>query len=490
MPEKKKPSFLKSLRFRILIILVILGIVPSVIVAHVMVAAYESKAVAVRKQTVEKQCDILCNLLIKENYMNDSSSQDVNSKLELLSNVYGGRMVIVDRDLKVVADTYHVDEGRTLISPKVVKCFKNGEVTNYRRYGQMLEMAGPSRYNSKTQKIEMALPVKSPEVKQLQGAMLISFSSNEIAENILELEQKSLLITGIIIVLAVLLGYVLSTVLVKPFARVTKSIEDLTDGYQNEEISVPDYTETALITDAFNKMLSRMKILDESRNEFVSNVSHELKTPLTSMKVLADSLVGQEGVPEELYQEFMGDITAEIDRENKIITDLLSLVKMDKKAADLNVEHLNINQLLEDILKRLRPIADKRHIDLILDSFRPVEADVDEVKFTLAVSNLVENGIKYNVDDGWVRVTLDADHKYFYVKVADSGMGIPEESIGRIFERFYRVDKSHSKEIGGTGLGLAITRSAVTMHHGTIQVASKEGEGTTFTVRIPLSYIP
>ena len=296
-------------------------------------------------RSVEKQCDILCNLLIKENYMNDSSSQDVNSKLELLSNVYDGRILLVDRDYRIIKDTYGVDEGKTLISTMVIKCFKGEEA---------------SRYNSKTQKIEMALPVKSPEVKQLQGAMLISFSSNEIAENILELEQKSLLITGIIIVLAVLLGYVLSTVLVKPFARVTKSIEDLTDGYQNEEISVPDYTETALITDAFNKMLSRMKILDESRNEFVSNVSHELKTPLTSMKVLADSLVGQEGVPEELYQEFMGDITAEIDRENKIITDLLSLVKMDKKAADLNVEHLNINQLLEDILKRLRPIADKR----------------------------------------------------------------------------------------------------------------------------------
>ena len=475
MPEKKKPSFLKSLRFRILIILVILGIVPSVIVANVMVAAYENKAVAVRKQTVEKQCDILCNLLIKENYMNDSSSQDVNSKLELLSNVYDGRILLVDRDYRIINDTYGVDEGKTLNSSMVIKCFKGEEA---------------SRYNNKTQKIEMAIPVKSPEVKQLQGAMLISFSSNEIAENIQELEQKSILITGIIIVLAALLGYVLSTVLVKPFARVTKSIEDLTDGYQNEEISVPDYTETALITDAFNKMLSRMKTLDESRNEFVSNVSHELKTPLTSMKVLADSLVGQEGVPEELYQEFMSDITAEIDRENKIITDLLSLVKLDKKAADLNVEHLNINQLLEDILKRLRPIADKRHIDLILDSFRPVEADVDEVKFTLAISNLVENGIKYNVDDGWVRVTLDADHKYFYVKVADSGMGIPEESIGRIFERFYRVDKSHSKEIGGTGLGLAITRSAVTKHHGNIQVESKEGEGTTFTVRIPLSYIP
>ena len=210
---------------------------------------------------------------------------------------------------------------------------------------------------------------------------------------------------------------------------------------------------------------------------------------MTSMKVLADSLVGQQGVPEELYQEFMSDITAEIDRENKIITDLLSLVKMDKKAADVNITHMDINQLLEDILKRLRPIADKRNIDLILDCFRPVDADVDEVKFTLAISNLVENGIKYNVDDGWVRVSLDADHKYFYITVADSGMGIPEDSIERIFERFYRVDKSHSREIGGTGLGLAITRSAVVMHRGAIKVYSEEGEGTTFTVRIPLKYV-
>ena len=336
----------------------------------------------------------------------------------------------------------------------------------------------------------MAVPIVSPDVKQLQGAMLVTVSTSEIAATIDALEQREVLIVGCIIVLSIFLGYILSTILVKPFARVTKAIEDLTDGYQNEDISVPDYTETALITDAFNKMLGRMKVLDESRQEFVSNVSHELKTPMTSMKVLADSLVGQEGVPEELYQEFLSDITAEIDRENKIISDLLTLVKMDKKADNINISHMDINHLLEDILKRLRPIADMRNIDLILDCFRPVEADVDEVKFTLAVSNLVENGIKYNVDEGWVRVSLDADHKYFYVTVADSGMGIPEESIERIFERFYRVDKSHSKEIGGTGLGLAITRSTIAMHHGTIKVFSKEGEGTTFSVRIPLSYIP
>lgn len=475
MRNRKRASFFKSLRFRILIILIILGIVPSVIVVGTVISNYEDKAVDNRSITVRNQCDILSNLLIQENYLNDSSSQVVNSKLELLSNSYNGRIILIDRNFKVIKDTFGVDEGKILVSPLIVKCFKGEEPENYNRESQILELA---------------IPIKSPDVKQLQGAMLVSVSTSEIGATIDDLDQNGILIVGIIVALSVLLAYVLSTVLVKPFARVTKSIEDLTDGYQNEAISVPDYTETALITDAFNKMLSRMKVLDESRQEFVSNVSHELKTPMTSMKVLADSLVGQEGVPEELYQEFLRDITAEIDRENKIITDLLSLVKMDKKAADLNITHMDINQLLEDILKRLRPIANTRKIDLILDCFRPVEADVDEVKFTLAISNLVENGIKYNVDEGWVRVSLDADHKYFYVTVADSGMGIPEDSLEKIFERFYRVDKSHSREIGGTGLGLAITRSSIAMHHGTIKVFSREGEGTTFSVRIPLSYIP
>ena len=471
---KKRTNFFKSLRFRILIILIILGIVPSVIVTYTMLHNYQDRAVSMLTETVQDQSEILCNLIIKENYLNDTGSQTVNTKLEMFADLYNGRVLLADRDFKIVGDTFHTEEGKTLLSSLAVKCFKGEKASNF---------------DLKSKVLEIAVPVQSPDVQQIQGVMLMTISTIEIGDMMAELEQKGMMLLGIIVVLSIFLSWLLSTILVKPLARVTKAIEDLTDGMQDDAISVPDYTETELITDAFNKMVNRMKILDESRQEFVSNVSHELKTPLTSMKVLADSLVGQQGVPEEIYQEFMGDITAEIDRENKIITDLLSLVKMDKKAADLNITHMDINQLLEDILKRLRPIADKRNIDLILDCFRPVEADVDEVKFTLAISNLVENGIKYNVDDGWVRVSLDADHKYFYVTVADSGMGIPEDSIERIFERFYRVDKSHSKEIGGTGLGLAITRSAIAMHHGAIKVFSKEGEGTTFSVRIPLSYI-
>ena len=242
------------------------------------------------------------------------------------------------------------------------------------------------------------------------------------------------------------------------------------------------------MSDAFNKMLGRLKQLNDSREEFVSNVSHELKTPMTSMKVLADSLLAQENVPVELYQEFMGDIAREIDRENDIISDLLTLVKMDKTVQSLTIKQVHINELLETILKRLKPIAETKKIEMILESFRPVSAEIDEMKLTLAISNLVENAIKYNREEGWVRVSLNADHKYFYIKVMDSGIGIPKEDQDHIFERFYRVDKSHSREIGGTGLGLAIARNAVIMHRGSIKVYSSQGEGTTFTVRIPLIY--
>ena len=168
---------------------------------------------------------------------------------------------------------------------------------------------------------------------------------------------------------------------------------------------------------------------------------------------------------------------------------MLSLVKMDKSASEMNISQVSINDLLGLILKRIRPIAEKRNIELILESIREVSAEVDEVKLSLALNNLVENAVKYNVEDGWVRVTLDADHKYFYVKVSDSGIGIPEEFQEHIFERFYRVDKARSRETGGTGLGLAITKSVILMHQGNIKVERGRGEGTAFTVRIPLTYI-
>lgn len=227
-------------------------------------------------------------------------------------------------------------------------------------------------------------------------------------------------------------------------------------------------------------------VIDSTRQEFVSNVSHELKTPITSMKVLADSLIQNESADLAMYKEFMTDIVDEIDRESKIITDLLTLVKMDKKSAAMNIEEIKINDLLEVILKRVTPIAKSRGIQITYESYRDVTAWVDEVKLSLALTNIIENAVKYNVDNGWVKVTLNADHRNFYVKVADSGVGIPDDCKEHVFERFYRVDKARSRDTGGTGLGLAITKSVIQMHKGSIKLYSESGEGTTFTIRIPM----
>ena len=294
---------------------------------------------------------------------------------------------------------------------------------------------------------------------------------------------------GVCFVISLVIAAIITIFVNGCFSRPLKEMREIYAGHQETGMTEGLFREFYSLSSSFNGIIDRYKELENSRQQFVSNVSHELKTPITSMKILADSLILQEDVPKELYAEFMEDIAHEIDRENQIISDLLDLVKMDKTQSDLNITVVNINELLEMILKRISPIAEKRDIELHLETMRQVTAEVDEGKLSLACTNLIENAVKYNRDGGRVDVSLNADHKFFYIRVRDTGVGIPEDCQGKIFERFYRVDKARSRETGGTGLGLAITRSVILLHKGSIRVHSKEGEGSTFIVRIPLIYV-
>lgn len=461
------------MRFWLILIFVLVGTIPCLAAYTGILKTYEKRAVSVRTAEIQNQCTILSNQLNSNQFLTDPSSEVINASLTQLTSIYSGRVMIIDKNLKVIKDTYGLEEGKITVAENVVECLTKGSSSQF--------------YDRKNSYIQVTSPISSGE--EINGVMLVSVSTDGIMDSLNVLYTNGGAVISIVLILILVFGILIAGVLVRPIGRITASIEKVTEGYEDEMLHVDTFTETKLLSEAFNKMLGRLKRLNDSREEFVSNVSHELKTPLTSMKVLADSLLAQDNVPIELYQEFMGDIAKEIDRENDIITDLLTLVKMDKTAQSLNIKQVNINELLELILKRLKPIAEKKNIEVVLESFRPVTAEIDEVKLTLSFSNLVENAIKYNKDDGWVHVSLNADHKYFYVKVMDSGIGIPQEDQEQIFERFYRVDKSHSREIGGTGLGLAIARNAVILHRGSIKVYSSAGEGTTFTVRIPLIYI-
>ena len=474
MALKTVISYFKSLKFRIFLLLIVFGIAPGFSLRAGILSAYESRAVETRTVDITSQAKLLATQIVANNYLDNTSSQNITTQLEQLSTIYDGRVMLIDQAFHIVKDTYALDEQKTILSEEVMQAYQGETV---------------QKYDSDNRYIEMTLPINDESGKNVIGVMLVSVSTDSIVATLQILKQYALMLQFLAGVAVVIVAFAVSGVLVKPFKRLTKSITDVQDGYEADFISVHSYSETDTISNACDEMLRRLQTLDESRQEFVSNVSHELKTPLTSMKVLADSLIGQEDTPVELYREFMSDIGAEIDRENKIINDLLSLVKMDKAAGNINIESVNINELLERIMKRLKPIAQRQNVELVMESFRPVVAEVDEVKLTLALSNLIENGIKYNNAEGWVHVTLNADHQNFFVTVEDNGIGIPKEAQTRIFERFYRVDKSHSREIGGTGLGLAIARNAIIMHRGAIKVHSLEGEGTTFTVRIPLTYI-
>jgi len=467
-----------SMRLPLAAIVIVLGVVPLIAQGEVMLGTFRQSQLDARSIEIQSQCVILSNKMTRFGYMAAGGKENyqIDAQMQAIADIYNGRVVLVNRNFRVVKDTFNLANGKFYISEEVIKCFK-GE--------------NSSHYNRKMQYFAQTIPVYDPlSEKSIDGVIVVTASTENINTMMDRMEGKSNFFLMVAMVILVVLAFALAYMVLSPFRRLQKAFDRVAQGDLEADITVDTYRETSLLSQAVQKSLTKLKAVDQSRQEFVSNVSHELKTPITSIRVLADSLMGMEDAPVELYREFMADISDEIDRENQIIEDLLTLVKMDKSAeSQIHIAQVNINRQLEQILKRLRPIAKRGNVELILESMREVTADVDEVKMSLAITNLVENAIKYNVDSGWVRVTLDADHKYFYIKVADSGIGIPEDSLDHIFDRFFRVDKARSREVGGTGLGLAITKNVVQLHHGVIDVESVMGEGTTFAMRIPLTYI-
>ena len=438
--KQRKRLPLMRLKYVLMVLFFLIGGIPLFIQSAVLTNSFRQNMIESRKADIQNRSLILATKLSRAGYFKGSSSQEetLNTEMDAIAQSYSGRVILVDRDYRIIRDSFHLAEGRYHVAPEVIRGFRGESRTSY---------------NSGKCYVVQTMPV---------------YDSVEV-----EAEEEERPVSGVL----------------QPFYELKNSLRKVASGDLDQNVPQGSYVMTAQLSEAINETLRRLKTLDRSREEFVSNVSHELKTPITSIRVLADSLMSMEDAPIEMYKDFMNDISQEIDREAKIIDDLLSLVRMDRSSFVLNRKATDMHEMLEQILKRLRPLARVNNIELILETVRETTADVDEVKFSLAIMNLVENGIKYNVKDGWVKVNLDADHQFCYIRVEDGGIGIPESRQEQVFERFYRVDKARSRETGGTGLGLAITREIVLMHHGIIRVSSKEGEGSSFLVRIPLNYI-
>ena len=284
--ELKNFISLRSLQARIFIIILAVGVIPGVLMRYGILTNYEERSVEQRVATVQNQLLIVGNHLVSNNYFNTDKADEqsravINAELEMISNLYEGRVMVINSALKVVKDTYGISEGKTIISEEVIRCLRGESMSHYDKDHGYIEMTTPIVNNNGSE----------DGSSTIVGVMLTSISNDAIVSTMEVLSRKAMILEYLMLVGIVALAIILSRVLIRPFNRVTEAINEVKAGYSDEAISVPDYVETVHIVDAFNQVLRRMKALDDSRQEFVANVSHELKTPMTSIKVLADSLL-------------------------------------------------------------------------------------------------------------------------------------------------------------------------------------------------------
>ncbi len=411
-----------------------------------------------------------------------SASQD-NEAQVLVLDAYG----------VVQADALSQKNGHRVFNAEVVNVLNGTVESDYRYYereGGVVSKSSASSVFGWNLYGEARVGVYAAAIKhqsQTIGVLVYISSVDDLHESLALIRSQILMWLTLVALAVAVLSWLISRVIItNPIVQLNQGIQKMTKGDFSVRVNEKGNSEFSRLAHAFNIMCQRLEDLDKSRNEFVSNASHELKTPLSTMKILIETLMYQEDTEPEMLKEFLQDINKEIDRLNRVISDLLTLTNIDSTNTGINTQNQSISMLISETVKRLAPLARERGITLESVIKEDVTAQLDPISFQQVIYNLVDNAIKYTGRGGNVRIGLSRTGKKAIIQVSDTGMGIPQEDQLHIFDRFYRVDKARSRETGGTGLGLSITKQIVTMHNGTISVESEEDKGSTFTVEIPI----
>ena len=297
------------------------------------------------------------------------------------------------------------------------------------------------------------------------------------------LQRNILQITLILELIVIFFSLFFSKTFSRRRQKIMTSMRIIQDGDYTHKLALGGSDELTVLGNEFNSLTERLQTSEQKRRRFVSDASHELKTPLASIKLLTDSIL-QNDMDTETIREFVGDIGDEAERLNRMTAKLLSLTKVDGEPED-ECEIILMAPTIRRCVRRLSGIAKESNVTVSLDLEQDTGILILEDDLYQIVYNLIENGIKYNVPGGSLDLRLSRDEDNAYLEVKDTGMGIPEDAIPHLFERFFRVDKARSRQSGGSGLGLAIVRAIVQRSRGEIQVSSTLGQGTTFTVVFP-----
>lgn len=413
-------------------------------------------------------------------YLSDSDANSMYNIVVSNGNDMGGRLLVLNSSGIVQTDSFSSLNGVKL----------NEREVNDVLYGQNSSSYGFHLIDDSTTDDSFWSVYYTSSIihnGKIIGAVLYSSSITDVVKATSLLQSQTLIIfilaCGVIIISSMLS----TNWITNPINKLTDVAVKISAGDLKQRARIKGKGEIAELGQTFDMMCDKIQNLDKQRSEFVSDASHELKTPLASMKILVESLLYQDNVPEEVYKDFLSDINGEIDRLNSLITDLLLLSKMDSDIMTINLETINLSSLVNKCVEALRPIAQMRDIRITENLESGLEIECDPLKLRQALNNLIENAIKYTQDGGHVQVSSKRRGNEVAVQIEDDGIGMSEEHLQHIFERFYRVDKARSRETGGTGLGLHIVRRIALMHNGRVEVESAEGQGSKFTLILPVT---
>ena len=403
------------------------------------------------------------------------SDMDVVNKVTVMkavsemSSIRATRLIVTDQNGLGIYDSQNGSGvGKYILFPEITQALKENDVFSW-------------YYHDGTMQSHAATPIIS--YGTVIGCVYMMELDAEQGALIQSLQKNTLFISLFLEVAVIIFALFFSTTFTKRLRRIMVSMRIIREGDYSHKVDMGGNDELTVLGDEFNDLVERLQTSEQKRSNFVSDASHELKTPLASIKLLTDSIL-QNDMDIDTIREFVGDIGNEADRLNRMSQKLLSLSRIESQA-DSDCEIVYIAPTVERVVRMLNAIAMENKITIHTDleddcSILVIEDDLYQIIF-----NLVENGIKYNVPNGELFVTLHKEDDNAIVIVRDTGVGIPDEAVGHLFERFFRVDKARSRKSGGSGLGLSIVRNMVERNRGEITVESEVGKGNKFTLVFP-----
>ena len=395
----------------------------------------------------------------------------VSQAVAQMDSLKVSRLTVTDQNGFVIYDSLFENNamGKYVLFPEVVRALKGYDVFSW-------------NYHDGAMASRAATPIISHG--NLIGSVYMIEHDHQQGALIKTLQNNTFTITLILEIVLILFALLFSTTFTTRLRRIMESMRIIREGDYSHRVNMGGNDELTVLGNEFNDLADRLKTSEQKRSNFVSDASHELKTPLASIKLLSDSIL-QNDMDLDTVREFVGDIGNEADRLNRMTQKLLSLSRIESQADNV-CEIVYFAPTVDKVMRMLSMIAEENEITIHADLANDCPILILEDDLYQIVFNLIENGIKYNIAGGMLYVSVNRSEDNAVLQVRDTGCGIPAESLPHIFERFYRVDRARARKTGGTGLGLSIVRNMVERNHGTIDVQSIPDQGTTFTVTFPI----